>query len=90
MFLSLQTKKVISMKCLNNNNKTSFMTTSQKYFKKTPTKLETSINLEDKNIPELINLDVPNEYMARASAFITLTVHKADFRQSPSCRTWQS
>ena len=31
--------------------------TSQKHIKKVPPKLETSINLEAKNIVELINLD---------------------------------
>ena len=57
-----------------------------KKYKKAPPKLETSINLEAKNIAELIHLDDRIECIARTSAFITLRDHKPDFRQNPSCR----
>ena len=40
--------------------------------KKTPLKLKTSINLEAKNIAELINLDDRIECIGRTPAFITL------------------
>ena len=58
--------------------------------------METSINVEAKNIAELINLDDRKstslittwmiKCIARAPAFITLKDHKPDFRQNPSCR----
>ena len=50
-----------------------------KRYKKAPPKLETSINLEAKNIAELINLDDHIECIARIPAFITLKDHKPDF-----------
>ena len=43
-----------------------------KTYKKTPLKLKTSINLEAKNIVELINLDDCIECIGRTPAFITL------------------
>ena len=55
-----------------------------KTYKKAPPKLETSINLEAKNIAELINLDDCIECIARTPAFIKLKDHKPDFRQNPS------
>ena len=55
-----------------------------KTYKKVPSKLETSINLEAKNIAELINLDDCIECIARTPAFIKLKDHKPDFRQNPS------
>ena len=61
------------------------MITSPKH-KKAPSKLETSINVEAKNIAELINLDDHIKFIARTPAFITLKDHKPDFRQNPSCR----
>ena len=57
-----------------------------KTYKKAPPKLEASINLEAKNMAELINLDDRIEYIARTPAFITLKDHKPDFLQNPSCR----
>ena len=54
-----------------------------KTYKKAPPKLETSINLEAKNIAKLINLDDCIECIARAPAFITLKDHKPDFQQNP-------
>ena len=50
-----------------------------KTYKKAPPKLETSINLEAKNIAELINLDGCMECTARTPAFITLKDHKPTF-----------
>ena len=57
-----------------------------KTYKKAPLKLETSKNLESKNIAELINLDDCIECIGRALAFITLKDHKLGFRQNPSGR----
>ena len=54
-------------------------------YKKVPPKLGTSINLEAKNIAELINLDDYVKCIARTPAFITLKDHKPDFQQNPSC-----
>ena len=62
------------------------MITSPKHYKKAPPKLKTSINIEAKNIAQLINLDGRIECIARTLAFITLKDHKPDFRQNPSCR----
>ena len=50
-----------------------------KTYKKVPPKLETSINLEVKNIAELINLGGRIEYIARTPSFITLKDPKPDF-----------
>ena len=61
------------------------MTLSQKH-KKTPPKLEISINLEAKNIAEFINLDESIECLAKTPGFITLKENKPDFRKNPSCR----
>ena len=58
-----------------------------KRYKKAPAKLETSINLEAKNIAELINLDDCIECTARTPPFITLKDHKPDFRQNPLCQS---
>ena len=52
---------------------------SQNTYKNAPPKLETSINLEAKNIAELINLDDRIQCIARTPAFITLKDHKLDF-----------
>ena len=57
-----------------------------KTYKKAPPKFKTSINLEAKNIAELINLDDRIECIARTLDFITLKDHKPDFRQDPLCR----
>lgn len=57
-----------------------------KTYNKAPPKLETSVNLEAKDIAELINLDDRIEYIGRSPTFITLKDHKRDFRQNPSCR----
>ena len=57
-----------------------------KTYKKAPPKLETSINLEAKNIAELVKLDDHIESIARTPAFLTLKDHKPDFQQNPSCR----
>ena len=42
---------------------------------KAPTKLEASINVEAKNIAQLINMDDHIECIARTPAFITLKDH---------------
>ena len=57
-----------------------------KTFEKAPPKLETSINLEAKNIAELINLVDRIECIAKTSGFLTLKDQKPDFRQNLSCR----
>ena len=57
-----------------------------KTYKKAPPKFKASINLEAKNIAELINLDDRIECIARTLDFITLKDHKPDFRQNPLCR----
>ena len=57
-----------------------------KTYNKAPPKLETSANLEAKDIPELINLDDLIECIGRSPTFITLKDHKPDFQQNPSCR----
>ena len=57
-----------------------------KTYKKAPPKLETSINLEAKNIAELVNLDSHSQCIARTPAFITLKDHIPGFPQNPSCR----
>ena len=67
------------MKCPNNNIN-NFMTMSQRHIKSA---LETSVNLEAKNIAEPINLNDRIECIARTPAFITLKDHKRDFRQNP-------
>ena len=51
-----------------------------KTYQKAPHKLETSINLEAKQIAELINLDDCIECIARAPTFSTLKDHKPDFQ----------
>ena len=56
-----------------------------KTYKKAPPKLGTSINLEAKNMAELINLVNRIECIARTPAFITLKNNKPDFWQSPLC-----
>ena len=56
------------------------MTMSQRHIKSA---LETSVNLEAKNIVEPINLNDRIECIARTPAFITLKDHKRDFRQNP-------
>ena len=50
-----------------------------KTYKKETIKLETSINLEAKNIAELINLDDRIECIARTPVFIILKYPKSDF-----------
>ena len=57
-----------------------------KTYKKAPPKLETTINLEAKNIAQLSNLDYRIECIAKTPAFIALKDHKPDFRQNSSCR----
>ena len=53
--------------------------------KKAPPKLETSMNLEVKNIAEIIKLDDRIACIARTPAFITFKNRKPEFRQNPSC-----
>ena len=53
-----------------------------KSFKKSPTCLEKSINLEAKEIAAGVKLDDRIEYMAKAPAYITLKDHKDIFRSA--------
>ena len=57
-----------------------------KSYKKSPTRLEKSINLEAKEIAAGVKLDDRIEYMAKASAYITLKDHKDNFRSAHPCR----
>ena len=57
-----------------------------KKYKKAPTKLEKSINLEAKNIAKNINLADRIEHLPRAESFITLKDHKDNFPKNPTCR----
>ena len=50
-----------------------------KIYKKAPPKLEISINLEAKNIAELINLDDHIECIARTPSFITFKIINRTF-----------
>ena len=57
-----------------------------KSYKKSPTRLEKSINLEAKEIAAGVKLDDRIEYMAKAPAYITLKDHKDNFRSAHPCR----
>ena len=57
-----------------------------KSYKKLPTRLEKSVNLEAKEIAAGVKLDDRIEYMAKASAYITLKDHKDNFRSAHPCR----
>ena len=57
-----------------------------KSYKKSATHLEKSINLEAKEIAAGVKLDDRIEYMAKASAYITLKDHKDNFRSAHPCR----
>ena len=57
-----------------------------KSYKKSPTCLEKSINLEAKEIAAGVKLDDRIEYMAKAPAYITLKDHKDNFRSPHPCR----
>ena len=57
-----------------------------KSYKKSPTRLEKSINLEAKEIAGRVKLDDRIEYMAKAPAYITLKDHKDNFRSAHPCR----
>ena len=52
-----------------------------KTYKKAPPNLETSINVEAKNIAELINPDDHIVCIAKTAAFITLKDHRLEFQQ---------
>ena len=56
-----------------------------KTYKKATQKVETSINLEAKNIAKSYNNDDQVECLKRAEAFITLKDHKDNFRSHPTC-----
>ena len=56
-----------------------------KSYKKSPTRLEKSINLEAKEIAAGVKLDDRIEYMAKAPAYITLKDHKDNFRSAHPC-----
>ena len=56
-----------------------------KTYKKAPTKLEKSINLEAKNIAKNINLADRIEHLPRAESLITLKDHKDNFTKNPTC-----
>ena len=60
------------MKCSNTNIKKHLHDNVAKTYEKAPLKLKTSINLEAKNIPELINPDDRIECLGRTPGFITL------------------
>ena len=55
-----------------------------KTYNKVPPKLETLVNLEAKDITQLINLHKRIECIGRSPTFITLKDHKPDFWQNPS------
>ena len=55
-------------------------------YKKAPTKLEKSINLEAKSITKKLKLADRIEYLPQSSAYITLKDHKENFISNPSCR----
>ena len=57
-----------------------------KSYKKSPTCLEKSINLEAKETAAGFKLDNRIEYMAKAPAYITLKDHKDNFRSAHPCR----
>ena len=57
-----------------------------KSYKKLPTRLEKSINLQAKEIAAGIKTDDRIEYMAKAPAYITLKDHKDNFRSAHPCR----
>ena len=57
-----------------------------KSYKKSPTRLEKSINLEAKEIAARVKLDDSIEYMAKAVAYITLKDHKDNFGSAHPCR----
>ena len=57
-----------------------------KSYKKLPTRLEKSVNLEAKEIAAGVKLDDRIEYMAKAPAYITLKDHKDNFRSAHPCR----
>ena len=54
-----------------------------KSYKKSPTRLEKSINLEAKEIAARVKLDDRIEYMAKAPAYITLKDHKDNYQPIP-------
>ena len=64
-----------------------FLTTSQKR-KKAPPNLETSTNVEAKNIAEIINPDDHIVCIAKTTAFITLKDHRLEFQQLDFLRIW--
>ena len=57
-----------------------------KSYKKSPTRLGKSLNLEAKQIAAGVKLDDRIEYMAKAPAYITLKDHKENFRSAHLCR----
>ena len=57
-----------------------------KSYKKSPTRFEKSINLEARKIAAGVKLDDRIEYMAKVLAYITLKVHKDNFRSADPCR----
>ena len=57
-----------------------------KSYKKSPTRLEKSINLETKETAAEIELNDRIEYMAKAPAYITLKDHNNNFRSAHPCR----
>ena len=56
-----------------------------KTYKEAPQKVESSINLEAKNIAKSYNINDRVECLAKAEAFITLKDHKDSFRSHPTC-----
>ena len=56
-----------------------------KSYKKSPTRLEKSINLEAKEITAGVKLDDRIEYMAKAPAYIILIDHKDNSRSAHPC-----
>ena len=57
-----------------------------KSYKKSPTRLGKSLNLEAKQIAAGVKLGDRIEYMAKAPACITLKDHKENFRSAHLCR----
>ena len=55
-------------------------------YKKAPQKVETSINLQAKNVAKSCNIDDRVEGLAKAEAFITFKDHYNNFLSHPTCR----
>ena len=86
MFMPLLTRLLTSTNYLHRITENYYMKILPKSYKKSPTCLEKSINLEAKEIAARVKLDDRIEYMARAPAYITLKNHKDNFTSAHPCR----